>query len=195
MAVIRRINAAAPAAESAEMGMLRSAMLEAHLLDQAAEVPEELADSLETWVAEVLHDVRGKPRGLSLEGLDEDWRSTLSWAGVPFARDGELQWQRDVRVDDQSLSPRIEGDQLILPLPDRLAECSGLGIKPVRTWIQQRLGVRLQAAPGLRLYVWPSHGMVISHLSLTVGGFLYGPGFGTRMGLTIHPGTWQMVPW
>jgi hypothetical protein len=195
MAVIHRTDAAAPNPESGEMGVLRSAVLEAHLLDRPAEVPAAIADALEAWAAEVLHDVRGAPRGVSLEGIDEGWLSTLSWAGVPFARGGELKWQRDIRVDEQAQSPRIEGDQLVLPSPEHLAECSGLGIKPVRTWIQNRLGVRLQAAPGLRLYVWPSHGMVISHLNLTVGGFLYGPGFGTRMGLTIHPGTWQMVPW
>lgn len=178
-----------------DLGALRSAVLEAHLLDRSTVVPAAIADRLESWCQEILDDVEGAPRGLDLAGVPDIWCDTLSWAGVPLARGGELHWDRDCREDATLERPQLDGGLLRLPPPAVLCDCSGLGIKPVRLWIQHHLGVRLQAAPGLRLYVWPSHGLVISHLDIPVGGFLYGPGVGTRMGLTIEPGSWQMVPW
>lgn len=195
VAMIRRIDVPVPAAESGAMGALRSAVLEAHLLDQPAEIPTGCADAVQAWCEDVLGDVEGEAQGLRTVGVPESWRSTLSWAGVPFAATGALQWGRDLSEDATLEHPCIIGDHLHLPPEEALAECTGLGIKPLRLWVQQRTGVRLQAAPGLRLYVWPSHGLVISHLDIPVGGFLYGPGVGTRMGLTIHPGAWQLVPW
>ncbi len=185
----------APPEASSGFGQLRSAVLEAYLLGGHAAVPRSVGPALAAWCMDLIGDVRGVPRGLELADVPKDWVDTLRWAGVPIVRGGELYWGTDVRIDDKVDRPQLQGPQLVLPTMGALLECSGLGIKPVRSWVHQRLGVRLQAAPGLRLYLWESHGLVISHLDLPVGGFLYGPGVGTRMGLTIEPGSWQVVPW
>lgn len=195
MELIQRLAIASPAPGTGAEGALRSAVLEARLFGLPATVPAASADALIAWRDELLHDLPGQPRGVDLATLDEEWRETLSWAGIPLARGGELVWGRDIACDATLDRPQISGERLLLPSHATLAECSSLGIKPMRTWVQQRLGVRLQAAAGLRLYVWPAHGLVISHLDVPVGGFLYGPGMGTRMGLTIHPGSWQVVSW
>ncbi len=195
MELIHRVASAPPAPGTGAEGALRSAVLEARLFGLPAEVPAACADTLVAWCDDLFHDLPGTPRGVDLTGVDAAWRATLSWAGVPFARDGALLWGRDLLCDDTLERPQLDGTTLRLPPRTALSECSALGIKPIRTWIQQRLGVRLQAAAGLRLYVWPAHGLVISHLDVPVGGFLYGPGMGTRMGLTIHPGSWQVVSW
>jgi len=195
MDLIRLVADAPPAPGTGAEGALRSAILEAALLDLPASVPTAAAEKLQRWRDDLLAKMAGEPVGVSLDGLDPLWRSTLSWAGVPFARNGTLRWPLDLRCDPHCDRPHIEDGVLIMPNHDALAECSALGIKPVRTWIHRRFGVRLQAAAGLRLYIWPAHALVISHLDIPVAGFLYGPDTGTRMGLTIHPGSCQVVSW
>ncbi len=195
MDLIRLVADVPPAPGTGAEGALRSAVLEASLFGLPASIPRAAWDTLQPWRDELLAEMAGEPVGVSLEGLDPQWRSTLSWAGIPFARHGKLRWPVDLRCDPGCDYPHIEAGVLILPDHDALAECSALGIKPVRTWIQRRFGVRLQAAAGLRLYIWPKHAVVISHLDIPVAGFLYGPDTGTRMGLTIHPGTCQVVSW
>ena len=53
----------------------------------------------------------------------------------------------------------------------------------------------LQAAPGLRIYLWADQALVVSRHDQAVGGFFYGPVPGSRTGLAIDPGGWQRVDW
>lgn len=140
----------------------------------------------------------GALRGLSCADLPVIWRETLGWVGVPLVpgtTDTELRWDRDL-ISDPTLDVPCERDQrLHLPPPERIAAMSGVELIPIRRFIAARLGVRLQAAPNLRLWLWTTGAVVVSKREESVGGFLYAPTLTQRTSLILPPGGWQAITW
>lgn len=194
MAAVVAIDVRPPQRGCAAFGQLRSRVLDALTLDLPAEVPAALHGELLDWAHEQLAGRQGDLRGVRLGGVPRGWIETLGWAGVPLAAAGELTWGTDLG-EGQVERPKIEGDRLLLPLADELAQLSSLALKPIRAWIGQRLRCRLQAAPGLRLYLWRDRALLVSHLDVPVGGFLYGPAPGSRASLALAPGGAQVITW
>jgi hypothetical protein len=194
MDAVVAVDVRAPHRACAAFGQLRSRVLDALLLGLPARVPASLRDELLAWAAEQVGDARGVARGVDLPSVPHGWVETLGWSGVPLAARGELLWDRDLRMGTVDVPTQI-GECLLLPPPDRLAELSGLAIKPLRNWVGRHLGCRLQAAPGLRLFLWADRALVVSHLDLPIGGFLYGPAAGSRASLAVSAGGWQVVTW
>lgn len=194
MAAVVAVDVRPPQLECAGFGQLRSRVIDALVLDLPTEVPAVLHAELLAWAAEQLDGVQGKARGVRFASVPPAWIETLGWSGMPLALEGDLAWGADVAEGDVD-RPRIEGSGLLLPSSDHLAELSGLAIKPLRAWVGQRLGCRLQAAPGLRLYLWGDRALVISHLDVPVGGFLYGPASGSRASLALAAGGFQLITW
>ncbi len=85
------------------------------------------------------------------------------------------------------------GCLLLLPPPERLAELSGIGLRPLRRFIADRFQVRLQTAPGVRLWLWSDRALLVSLRDDTVGGFLYAPTPDQRNSILLEPGGWQMI--
>ena len=187
------VDVHAPLRECAMFGALRCRVLDALLLDLPAEVPAALVDELSAWATQFTVSAGGL-RGVEVTSVPAVWLDLLGWAGVPLAKGGELRWGRDLE-EGAVERPSVSGDRLLLPPAARLAELSGVGLKPLRVWVAQRLGSRLQAAPGLRMYLWAAQALVVSRHDQPVGGFFFGPVLGSRTGLAIDPGGWQRMDW
>ena len=194
MAVVVAVDVRPPLPECAGFGQLRSRVLDALVLDLPAEVPGALHAELLAWAGEQLEGVRGLARGVRFAGVPWAWIETLGWSGVPLAAAGDLVWGVDLDEAEVEL-PQVKGERLLLPPVNHLAELSGLAMKPLRAWVGQRLACRLQASPGLRLYLWGDRALVVSHLDVPVGGFLYGPAAGTRASLALAAGGFQLITW
>jgi len=194
MAAVVAIDVRAPHRDCAAFGQLRTRVLDALVLGLPTEVPATLHGELLAWADEQLSGAEGPARGVRLETLPGAWVETLGWSGVPLALGGELTWGVDL-LEAAIERPVEDGPCLRLPPADHLAELSGLAIKPLRHWVGHRLGCRLQAAPGLRLYLWADRALVVSHLDMPVGGFLYGPATGSRASLSLTAGGAQLVTW
>lgn len=177
----------------ARFGALRCRVLDALLLDLPAEVPAGLIDELSAWAAPfAVHS--GGLLGVDVASVPAAWLDLLGWAGVPLAKGGALRWGGD--LDEGMIErPAVSGDRLLLPPPALLAGLSGVGLKPLRAWVGIRLGSRLQAAPGVRLYLWATQALMVSRHDQPVGGFFHGPVSGSRTVLAIEPGGWQRVSW
>jgi hypothetical protein len=193
-AAIATVDIKAPLRDCAAFGALRCRVLDALLLDQPAEVPSSLSGELLTWAQLQVAGGKGPLRGLDVSTVPGAWLDLLAWSGVPLAKDGELRWGRDI-CDGPVERPSMTHGRLTLPPPELLSEQSGIGLKPVRAWVSERLGSRLQGAPGLRVYLWTNQALVVSRHDQPVGGFFYGPVVGNRTGLAIDPGAWQLVTW
>jgi len=193
MAAVVAVDVRPPHRECAAFGQLRSRVLDAAMLDRRAEVPAALHAELTAWADEQLAGA-GEPRGVRLDGVPRAWVEVLGWAGVPLAPRGELQWGSDL-APGPGEQPVSDGERLLLPPAEHLAELSGLAMKPLRAWVGRRLGCRLQASPGLRMYLWSDRALLVSHLDVPVGGFLYGPAAGSRASLAIPAGGAQMISW
>jgi len=183
-----------PLFDSGAYGKLRSQALDAVVLGLASSVPRGVQSDLTAWVKDVIGTAGGGSRGLDYESVPPAWFEVLCWAGVPFARHGELKWGQDLLESDVK-RPMVLRDALQLPSPDRLMDLSSLGIKPMRLFLSQKLGCRLQSAAGVRLYLWPSQAVVVSQVDIPLGGFIYGPNPGQRFSMALNPGGYQMVTW
>ena len=194
MAAIVPVDVPVPLRGSAAFGVLRCQVLDALLLGVPAEVPAPVCDELTAWAREQLVATVGPLRGLDIATVPTVWLNFVGWAGIPLASPGELHWDRDCAQSDVD-RPTVVAGRLLVPAPEVLSELSGVGLKPVRTWVGERLGSRLQAAPGLRVYLWANQTLVVSCHDQPVGGFFFGPAIGNRTGLEIDPGAWQLVTW
>lgn len=159
------------------------AWLDARCLEGSAAAPPEQA----------LAALPSGAQALGVAGVPESWRAALAWCGVPLAR-GPLRWERDL-VAAAVERPLARSGRLLLPEPARLAELSSVALKPLRLYIAERLGCRLQMAPGVRLWLWPSCAVLLSLQPAPLLGFLYGPRPGHREGLELPPWGLQIVAW
>lgn len=145
------------------------------------------------WARNLLAAIPQPPCGLATQGLPDDWREVLGWSGMPLAPRGMLAWGRDV-VEDTTLAAPVErAGCLCLPPAERLAGLSGLGLRPLRRFIATRCRVRLQTAPGVRMWIWPDRVVLVSLRDDTVGGFIYAPTPDQRCSILLEPGGWQML--
>ena len=194
VAAIIPIDVTVPLRDCAAFGAVRCQVLDALLLGVPAEIPAPVCDELTAWAGEQLAGAVGPLRGLDSATVPAAWLDFVGWAGIPLASAGELQWGRDCEQANVD-RPTVVAGRLLLPAAEVLSELSGVGLKPVRTWVGERLGSRLQAAPGLRVYLWANQALVVSRHDQPVGGFFFGPAIGNRTGLAIDPGAWQLVTW
>ncbi|MFW5829524.1 MAG: hypothetical protein ACOCXA_04615, partial [Planctomycetota bacterium] len=96
-------------------------------------------------------------------------------------------------IDDSLSKPERDGARLLLPTPERLALMTSLTIKPLRGFIAERCGVRMQVATGVALYLWQDGAIVISRAQVPLAGFLHGPGPCRRNNLAVGPGEAQTI--
>lgn len=183
-----------PLFNSGAYGKLRSQALDAVVLGLAGSVPQRARSDLLAWAKDAASTAQGPARGLDYESLPSGWFEVLCWAGVPFARPGELRWGKDI-VESDVKRPRESGQSLLLPAVDRLMELNSLGMKPMRLFISEKLGCRIQSAAGVRLYLWRNQAVVISQVDIPLGGFIYGPNPGQRFSMALNPGGSQLVTW
>lgn len=166
-------------------------VLDAHVAGQVVEPPAELRAACAAWLSEVLPTDGSTPIGVG--GVPEAWADTLAWCGLPLAP-GPLRWGADVAQTDVD-TPTVKAGRLLLPEPEALASLTSLALKPMRMFIGERLGCRLQAAPGIRLWLWSGRAVLQSQSPIPLAGFLYGPPNGHRAGLALAPWGSQTVTW
>lgn len=185
----------APPPTSTDFGALRARVLDAYILGRRALVPSDALAGLASWAEDLLADAGGPARGLTASKVPDSWFDLLSWAGVPMAPAGDLHWGKDLLEDPTVPTPEFRGDTLALPSPQALAQLTSLALRPLRLQISRRLGVRLQAATGLHLWLWPRQAVLVSRAEVPLGGFLYGPETGQRHGIAVEPGGFQVMHW
>lgn len=138
--------------------------------------------------------VNAPPRGLDVADVPAAWRTALLRAGLPLSPQGELRWGRDLAPDTGAVSSVAADGRLLLPRePGLLAAADGVALKAVRRWVGERLGCRLQAAPGIGFLLWPNLAVLVSTHVLPLAGFLHGPGQGQRHVLSFEPGQALLV--
>jgi hypothetical protein len=134
----------------------------------------------------------GPLRGLAVATVPPEWLDPLAMAGVPLAPAGPWQW--GVHLLPAALAaPRRQGAAVLLPTRERLAACTGLELRPLRLAVAEACGCRLQAAPGVQLFVWDALAILVSCRELPLGGFLTGPSCDSRAAIALEPGGIQLV--
>lgn len=169
----------------------RARTLDARIAGCSALPPAELRDACAAWLAEAVP--AGPAAALGVAGAPEAWVDTLGWSGVPLAA-GPLRWGADIRQDAVP-APTARDGVLLLPPPEDLAALTSLSLKPLRMFIAERLGCRLQAAPGIRLWLWPDRAALQSLSPIPLAGFLYGRAQGHRSGVALEPWGCQVIAW
>jgi len=177
-----------PSSGTAAYGHLRAGLLDALAWNAPTTLPAALAMELGSWLDGLRGLLTGPAQGVAVAALPADHREVYTWAGLPLAAEGPLQWSVDLREEANLRLPCLTGGRLLLPPPQRLSELTAVELKPVRRFIAERLGVRLQAAPGMRLFVWPGIAVVVNCAGTCLGGFLHGPEHGQRSSLLLKPG-------
>jgi len=170
----------------------RARSLDAQLARRQLALPTAVRAACQAWLSEVA------PAGLaSAQGVADvpaAWFDTLAWSGMPIADGGTLRWGTDIREADVE-APEVRGKVLLLPQPEALAHLTSLALKPLRLFVATHLGCRLQAAPGIRMWLWPGRAVLLSLSPIPLAGFLYGPTQGHRAGVSIDPWGSQIVTW
>jgi hypothetical protein len=136
---------------------------------------------------------RGPAIGLDPAGLPPGWTEVLSRCGLPLAPGGAWRWAVDLAEDPDLAVPRQDGGLLLLPPPARLGTLTSLPLKPLRLWVAQRSGVRLQIGADIHLRLWSGRALLVSTAHLPLSGFLSGPTKGTRASIHVAPGGTQHV--
>ncbi len=151
-------------------------------------------EEVETWVDDVVGSAQGPLKGLHYESIPPEVFELMRWSSMPISMEGPLEWGTDVQVGDID-KPSVEGDCLMLPTSERLATMTSLSIRPLRHYIGTRLGLRLQAATGIGMYIWDNQALLTCRSLVPVGGFLHGPTRGRRTTLSMDPGGYQLIKW
>lgn len=171
----------------------------------AAWAPERSDPSALAWARDLLL-ARGAPTtGLDPFGLSETQVLALQAVGMPLLPAGSACsgavsgacWRLGGElVEDASLElPRCHQGILHLPPPARLAACDGISLGPLRRWVAERCGLRLQVSPGVACLVWRDRALFLSTLAVPVGGFVYGPGPERRHCLLLEAGGQSEIVW
>ena len=169
-------------------------MLDARLSVGASLPPSGLREACAAWLGEAIPDDGRPALGLDPAGLPGRWFDALAWCGVPIATAGPLRWGVDLR-EEAVASPEIRNHVLLLPSPGVLAGLTSLALKPVRRFIAERLHCRLQAAPGIRLWLWEGQAAMVAMSPLPLAGFFYGAAKGHRSSLSFAPWGSLVVAW
>jgi len=179
-----------PPSDSGGWGRLRRLALDAILLGRPAELPRGCEDLLD-WAAE--RTSTGEAVGLDPTGFDDATFETLRRAGLPFASLGRAPEESGLRIDSTVDIPAAEDGGVRCPPPSCLNACSSLQLKPLRMFVADRFGCRLQTGPGCCLSLWNDRVLLIACGDFTYGGFLHGPARGQRNTIDILPGDWQEI--
>jgi hypothetical protein len=173
-------------------GVRLVAGLDAVLLGVSSGVALEAQHAL--LLEEIIARADGPLRGLDPEGVPSDALEALRWAGVPLAPAGAIRWGNEMRPGKVEQPCFVEGT---LEIPDAavLRACNGVQLKQLRRFCADHLGVRLQAAPGVALYLWANQALVVSLRDEDLAGFLHGPETGQRHSLAWAPGEPLWVRW
>ncbi len=181
-----------PAAHDPELlASWQAQVLDAQIAGRQARPPAELRTTCAAWLFEAAPP--GLPPALGISGAPTEWLDTLAWSGMPIGP-GPLRWGTDIAqaaVD----CPTLRDGRLQLPAPEDLASLTSLALKPLRLFIAERLGCRLQAAPGIRLWLWPGRAVLQSQAPMPLAGFLYGPTAGHRAGIALEAWGSQIITW
>jgi hypothetical protein len=138
--------------------------------------------------------------GLALAGIPREDREALSWVGMPFAQVSPVRWGEQVRYDlprpggAPATAPRLHQGQLMVPSAAALRACSAVALRPLRAFIHQHWGCRLQAAAGLHAYYWAERVLLVSTREVPLAGFLHGPR-GRRAAIRMAPGEAVVTSW
>jgi len=168
------------------------AVLDEQLFGRSAHVQPAVRDRIRTRLASLPVAAAASLRGLS--AVPDELMGVLRHVGVPLAPSSDLRWGEDIMVGEVARPERREA-VLVIPDPAALLSLSSLALKPLRGYVAERLGVRLQVASGIGLYLWGDHALLVSGLDLPLAGFLYGPGSGQRHGINLEPGGTQVIQW
>jgi hypothetical protein len=169
----------------------RAKAMDARIAGRPVLPPAALRDDCAAWIAESCPT--GTEDSLGIDGVPAEWIDTLGWAGVPLAG-GPLRWGTDLRQAAVG-APVVRDGILLLPPPNDLACLTSLSLKPMRMFVADRLGCRLQAAPGIRLWLWHGRAVLQSLSPIPLAGFLYGPVSGHRAGVALDPWGSQVLTW
>jgi len=164
------------AADPELVSIWRAQVLDAQVTTLQGQLPPAAMAHCAAWLAEVAPP--DLPPALGVGKVPETWADSLGWCGVPLAQ-GPLQWGVDVEQTAVP-SPEIRKGRLLLPPAEVLATLTSLSLKPMRMFIAERLGCRLQAAPGIRMWLWPGRAVLQSQSPIPLAGFFYGPPAGHR---------------
>ncbi len=186
-----------PPRENAQFGAWRVRTLDAAISGRPLSGPVPLAvnHELAVWAEEIIASAHGPTRGLLDRNVPNRWRDTLAWAGMPFGVAGDVRWGEDLHEQSSLAVPELRDGQLLLPLPEVLEQLTSLALRPVRLFIAEKLGTRLQVAAGVHFYLWANQAALVSCCEVPVGGFLYGPEAGQRHSLSLPPGGGQVISW
>lgn len=177
-----------------ELAEWKARVLDARLSGKPILPPAGQRDACTAWLKEAI-PADGRPAlGLNPVDLPEAWRDALAWCGVPIAGGGSLRWGTDLR-QDAVVAPEIRAGVLLLPPSEALAELTSLALKPVRRFVCERLRCRLQAAPGIRLWLWEGRAVLLSTSPVPLAGFFYGAAEGHRASIAFTPWGSQVVAW
>lgn len=181
-----------PAASDPELlASWRSQLLDAQIAGRPVKPPAELRAACADWLAEAAPP--GLPPAQGVAGAPVEWLDTLAWSGMPIGP-GPLRWGTDIAQGAVDC-PTLRDGRLLLPAPEDLASLTSLALKPLRLFIAERLGCRLQAAPGIRLWLWPGRAVLQSQSPMPLAGFIYGPTQGHRAGIALDAWGSQIVTW
>lgn len=176
-----------------ELADWRARVLDAAIIGQPVHPPGSCAAACTEWLATAV-PAGGTSIGVACAGLPDDWRDTLAWAGVPLSAAGPLRWGVDL-IQDLVDSPELRRGILHLPPPDALAQLTSLALKPLRMFVAERLVCRLQAAPGIRMWLWRGRAALQSQSPIPLAGFLYGSADGHRASIALDPWGCQVIDW
>jgi hypothetical protein len=180
-----------PDADPEGLATWRAQVLDAQVAGRQVRPPPGLRAACTAWLTEMAPP--DLPAALGVGNLPEAWIDTLGWCGMPLAV-GPLRWGVDLEQADVT-TPVIRKGRLLLPPPGTLAGLTSLSLKPLRLFINERLGCRLQAAPGIRMWLWPGRAVLQSLSPIPLAGFIYGSSPGHRAGLALEPWDSQLVTW
>ncbi|MFW5859942.1 MAG: hypothetical protein ACOCYP_07940 [Planctomycetota bacterium] len=172
-----------------------SALVDQRLGGLDAGLDAGLRDALSLEVDALLGSIAGRPRGVDLATVPAFLVDDLHELGLPLAPGGELRWGHDIMVCDVSRPVLDAQGNLLMPPIAELMQLSSLALRPVRGFIGTRLGVRLQTAAGVALHLFDDAALLISRREVPLGGFLYGPHPGQRHGVSLQPGSHQLITW
>lgn len=143
------------------------------------------------WAASVAASGR-QPIGFDPLSVPAGWRRPLADAGVPFAVGGG-RWP--ARIDAAEAPQLTATGELLLPSLAHFAVLTSLPLKPVRQFVQQTTGVRLQVATGVHLWLWENQFALINTVDAQRGGFVNGPRHGMRSVIALEAGQVQVLAW
>lgn len=143
-------------------------------------------------------ETNAQAQGVEFASVPDAWQSALAWTGMPLVRadatDQAVRWGEALSEADID-APTLVYGRLLLPPPARYAALSSVALKPVRRFITERFGIRLQVGAQVACWRWARAALLISRSDVHLGGFFHGPDAGSRVAIALDPGASQRLAW